>query len=414
MAERDEAKGNEAEEAVFKKKLKKLEMFKGRGTELISVYLPSGADRSSVMGQINEELSQSSNIKSPTTKKNVQGALRKIDGFLKQIDFRLPENGLVIFCGNVSESEGRSDIKLFTIKPPKPLKVKLYRCDSQLYLEPLLDMAQPQEFFGIVTLDKNESTIAILDGKKYEILGHFTSGVAGKSRAGGQSAKRFEHLREEAANDFFKRIGEKINMTFLEFGDKLKGLVIGGPGITKNYFLNKDLIDHRLKPKILGTIDTSYTDESGIRETIQKSDELLKDTAIIKEKNQINDFLGQVVKGNLATYGQREVEEAIKNGRVSLAIISEGIDWMVYRFKCLHCGSIEETIVKDGSFNVNSYKCKSCGYQDVELVEEADYLDWIIEKAKSTGAKVKIISTETDEGAQFLRGFGGIGAILRY
>src|SRR3989344_8457940 len=135
MAERDEAKGNEAEEAVFKKKLKKLEMFKGRGTELISVYLPSGADRSSVMGQINEELSQSSNIKSPTTKKNVQGALRKIDGFLKQIDFRLPENGLVIFCGNVSESEGRSDIKLFTIKPPKPLKVKLYRCDSQLYLE---------------------------------------------------------------------------------------------------------------------------------------------------------------------------------------------------------------------------------------------------------------------------------------
>ena len=72
-------------EVVFRKKLKKLQKFRGRGTELISVYIPEGTDRGTVMGQLTEEISQSSNIKSPSTRKNVQGALRKIINFLKQI-----------------------------------------------------------------------------------------------------------------------------------------------------------------------------------------------------------------------------------------------------------------------------------------------------------------------------------------
>ena len=60
---------SQGEEVVFKKKLKKLAQYRGRGTELISVYVPSDSDRSSVMGQLTEEISQSSNIKSPSTKK---------------------------------------------------------------------------------------------------------------------------------------------------------------------------------------------------------------------------------------------------------------------------------------------------------------------------------------------------------
>jgi peptide chain release factor subunit 1 len=41
-------------------------------------------------------------------------------------------------------------------------------------------------------------------------------------------------------------------------------------------------------------------------------------------------------------------------------------------------------------------------------------MDWMMEKAQGTGAKTKIISTDTPEGEQFLKGFGGVGAILRY
>lgn len=407
-------KVDEAELAQFKKKLKLLKKFKGKHTELISLYIPPAADRSNIMGQINEELSQSGNIKSPTTRKNVQGALRKISNFLKTIDFKIPKNGLVVFSGNVSETEGRENIQLFTVKPPKELKTKLYWCDSEFHLAPLEEMAEPQEFYGIATIDTNESTLALLVGKRYEILGHFTSGIAGKHHAGGQSSVRFARLHDEAVHEFYKRIAEKLNQVFVQHGEKIKGLLVGGPGITKNYFLNTELLDYRLKKKIVGVIDTSYTDESGIRELVQKSEDLLKDTDMVKEQQIIHNFLEQIVKTGLTAYGQKEVEESLQMGKVSTLILSEGLEWMVYKFQCNGCNSIEELVVKEPlNFEEKKYRCGKCN-SEAEVIEEIDYIDFMIEKAHQFSTEIKVVSTETSEGEQFFKGFGGIGAILRY
>ncbi len=877
----------EADMAVFKKKLRKMASFKGKGTELISLYLPPNVDRSLVTGQLTEEMSQSSNIKSPTTRKNVQGALRKLQNFLKSINFKLPPQGLVVFCGNISQQEGKSDIQLVTLKPVKTLNTKLYWCDSEFHLGPLQEMAQPSEIFGILTIDKNEATIAILIGKKYEIVGHFSeagnpaavksvdfgdysiqdSFISNKwkenkfealkiitrypqlsvtcsknhrffcwnqgkieekaaeelkeseflvmperinvtsstqqlntncfnsytiSRKGlkelirtrkelglnqkefgkkiglhqasvsrfelgrfnprigylkktclglgldadqfisefckpksdlrlptevdenlaqiigyllgdgnienerlnfyeedrktaifyekllrkvfnakirtifrasknyykvrcqgkpivrlirqefpevnkartstipkkilksenkivaaflrglfdaegyvtkrglsagmnneilvkqvqiallrfgilpsvheydnrrnpysnntrftiditekkslkifkkeigfsfskkmkklnalveskglrscvrqifvsgreirrmfetegfntetfpkvsnffinkrmigkdtfrnsiisqikdnkklrekfeiiasipllpvkihkikkislptkmhditvknsnflanglvvHNSAHRFERLREEAAQSFYKKISEKMNGIFLPYGEKLKGLIIAGPGITKNYFLNQELMDNRIRNLIIGNIDTSYTDESGIRETVQKSGELLKGAEITKERKNLDEFFEAVVKTGLGTYGRKEVEKALLIGKVGTLLLSEEIEWWVYKFKCDSCGTQHEIVVQDESDReAKKFKCEKCESTKAELVEQIDYIDWMMEKAQNTGAKTKIISTETPEGEQFYRGFGGIGAVLRY
>lgn len=403
---------NSGEYAVFRKKIKKMKEYKGRGTELISLYVPENADRSQVMSQLTDEISQSSNIKSPTTRKNVQGALRKITNFLKQIDFKIPKKGIVVLCGNISETEGKQDIKLFTIKPPKDLKTKLYWCDSSFHLDPLQEMMSPDEIYAIATIDKNEATIARLDGKKYEILGHFTSGVAGKTRAGGQSNKRFEHLREEAAQKFYKRISEKINAMFVPEVDKLKGMIISGAGITKNYFINKDLIDYRIKAKIIGTIDTGYTDESGIRETIQKSDEILKETDLMKEIKIIEKFMGEIAKNGLAMYGRKNIEKSVELGQVEIVIISQDIDLQVDKTECQNCGNVEVKVF-DMDEQPKHY-CSKCQSQNLETLENIDYIDYMIEQAEKSSARVEVISTDTSEGKQFLQAFGGVGAILRY
>ncbi|MFH1255796.1 MAG: peptide chain release factor aRF-1 [Candidatus Diapherotrites archaeon] len=404
---------DEAEFSIFKKKIKYLAQFKGRGTELISVYIPENADRSSVMGQLTTEISQSSNIKSPQTRKSVQGALRKIINFLKSINYKLPTNGLVVFSGNVSEKEGQTNIRLFTVHPPKELKTKLYWCDSAFHLAPLKEMLKPTEVFGLVVIDKNEATIATLSGKTYSILGKFTSGVAGKARAGGQSAKRFEHLREEAAQDFYKRISEKINTVFVPVGDKLKGMIVGGPGMTKNYFLEKELVDHRLREKIIAIVDTAYTDESGIRELVQKSEDVLKDTELMRERKMVNDFLEAVSKDLAVAYGQKDVEEALALAKVKTLMLSEGVEWRVAKVVCGACGATDEFVVKNPLENIDDEKCRKCRGA-IEVLEEIDYLDFLLEKAQATSAEVKVISTETPEGEQFLKSFGGIGAILRY
>jgi peptide chain release factor subunit 1 len=391
-----------------------LEAFKGRHTELITQYIPPGTDRSSVMNQLSEEINQSSNIKSPSTRKNVQGALRKIIGFLKNINFKLPQTGLVVFAGNVSESEGRSDIRLFTVTPVRPLKVKLYWCDSAFHIDHLKEMMAPNDFYAIMTIDKNEATIAQLIGKKYEILGHFTSMVPGKTRAGGQSAMRFERLREEAMQDFFKKSAEKFNSYFEPHLARVKGVLIGGPGMTKNYFVEKKVIHHELEKKIIGVIDTSYTDEGGIRELVQKSQELLKDSELVKERQILDKFLGEVAKDGLATYGQAEVEKTIEEGRISTLIISEDIPWIVVRIFCEHCQSEEIVVVKDPeTFEESKLRCKKCSSK-IETLEEISYLDYMIEKAKTVGAQVRVISTETNEGKNFFDGFGGLAALLRY
>lgn len=404
----------DAEIAVFKKKLKQLEKYKGRHTELISQYIPFGTDRSTVMNQLNEEINQSSNIKSPTNRKNVQGALRKIIVLLKKIDFKLPENGIVIFSGNVSEIDGKSDIRLFTIAPPKELKTKLYWCDSTFHLAPLQEMNITNEHYALLAIDKNEATIASLSGKNYNILGQFTSQVPGKTRAGGQSSQRFERLREEAMQDHFKRIAGKFDTYFLPNIKNLQGVIIGGPGMTKQYFLDKEAINHELAKKIIGVLDTSYTDEGGIREIVQKSEDLLKDTALMREKLSLDNFLGEVARNGLATYGINEVEEALDQGRVSKLIISEEIPWLVIKKKCLHCENEEIEIFKDPKkYDETKAACTKCNSK-VEVLEETDYLEYMIEKANSTGAQIQVVSNETSQGQQFLTSFGGIGALLRY
>ena len=78
--------------------VEELEQYKGRATELISVYIPEGQNIYTVADQLEAEKSTAKNIKSTGTRKNVAGALDKITRSLK--DFKkTPENGLAIFCG---------------------------------------------------------------------------------------------------------------------------------------------------------------------------------------------------------------------------------------------------------------------------------------------------------------------------
>jgi len=399
---------------LLKKKLKAIKKFRGTGTQLISVYLPPDADRSSVTKQLTDEQSQSSNIKSSQTRKNVQAALKRIINYLRQIDFRLPANGLVLFSGDVSTNPSKSDVTLLEVIPPKRLTTKLYWCDSAFHTVPLEEMAETDEVYGFIAVDKREATLALLRGKAIEIISKETSAVPGKSRAGGQSSMRFERLREKAEEDFYKRVGEKVNATFVGV-DKLKGLVVGGPGHSKNWFLEAGGIDHRLRDKILGTIDTSYTDESGIKEILDKSGDILKEVGVMKERALVNKFVERVAKNELATYGYREVINALNLGQIDTILLSEGITWMVNKYKCNSCNNIDYKIIRDPEKEekTETIVCSSCG-KDSELIEELDIFDYFVEIAEQTSTKVELISIESPEGKQFFETFGGLGAFLRY
>src|SRR3989344_8210216 len=165
--------------------IEELKKHRGRATELISVYISEDYDVNSVQQQLEAERSTAKNIKSTSTRKNVTDALEKIVRHLKEFK-KTPENGLAVFCGNISKIEGQDDLRLWGIEPPRPLKVRLYRCDKEFVLEPLKEQLSPEEIYGLLVMDRKEATIGILEGKRIEIIQKMTSGVPSKVKAGGQ------------------------------------------------------------------------------------------------------------------------------------------------------------------------------------------------------------------------------------
>ncbi|ADT83853.1 peptide chain release factor aRF-1 [Thermococcus barophilus] len=407
-----------AEMYELKKKVEELKKFRGRATELVSLYIPAGYDLNKVMQQLREEYGTAQNIKSKSTRKNVLGALERAMQHLKLYK-QTPPTGLALFVGNVSEQEGVSDIRVFAVIPPEPLKVRLYRCDQTFVTEPLEEMLRVKDAYGLITVEKNEATIGILRGKRIEVVDELTSNVPGKTRAGGQSARRYERIREQETHEFMKRIGEHANKAFLPLLEKgeLKGIIVGGPGPTKEEFIEGDYLHHELRKKIIGVVDISYHGEYGLRELVEKASDILSEHEAIKEKKLIQDFFRHLVKDTgMITYGEKEVRRALELGAVDILLISEGYDKVRVKAKCNNCGWEELKTMNEQEFEVYRRKlktCPKCGSQNISF-EKWDVAEELIKMAEGIGARVEIISLDTEEGQQFYKAFGGLGAFLRY
>jgi len=398
------------EEARLKRLIRELEKIRGTGTQLISLYIPPGYPRSELSSMLTDEYSKAGNIKSKQTRKNVQAALQKIMVYLKSVDYHIPRNGLVIFCGNVSQDPGRSDIRLWAIEPPQP-SPKIYRCDSTFYLEPLKEMVKPSEIYGIVVMDGKEATVALVKGNSHEVVGRVRSLAPGKHHKGGQSARRFERLIEQAEHEYHKKLAEVIKAAFWDIRENLRGIIFGGPGPHKNAFLNGDYLPAELKKKVIGVVDTGYTDEYGVREAIEAARDILKDAEIMRQRREVERFIGEVVKGGLVDFGLQRVYEDLKEGKVEELLIADDLVAHVGKYVCEACGHEEEVVKADDNFGER--KCPVCGGKMV-LKGVEDGVERMISMAEETGATVIFVSSETEEGLKLKKGFGGVGAFLRY
>jgi len=349
--------------------VKELQKHRGRHTELVSVYVPAGYDINKIVNHLSQEQGTASNIKSTSTRKNVQDALERMIQHLKLYK-QTPPHGLAAFSGNVAEREGQSDVQVWSVEPPVALNLRLYRCDKTFVLEPMKDMMEVKEVYGLVVMDRRECSIAFLKGKTIIQLAHETSNVPGKTRAGGQSSARYMRLREDAAKDFYKKIAATIKDNFFEVKD-LKGIIVGGPGPSKYELVEKhDYITNELKKKIIGIKDISYTDAFGLQELLEKSEDLLSSEAVMGEKKLMGRFFELLnTDTEMVAYGEQHVKEALEKGAVDILLLSEKIE-----------------------------------DEKIEMYEE------LSEQFSTT---VEIISVETREGKQ-LKDMGMYGAILRY
>jgi peptide chain release factor subunit 1 len=397
----------------FRRALEELAAVKGRGTELISVYVPPNRPVSDIMARLRNEYAESGNIKSRVTKSHVLWAIESAMNKLRQYR-EVPENGLVIFTGMRSAGADKYEAVSHVVEPPSKITLDTYRCDSTFYLDPLRDLLVEHDQYGVLVLDRKEATAAIIQGRRVDILwGPEDSGVQSKHGRGGQSQRRFERIIEDQAHQWYVKVADKMTELFLN--RPISALLVGGPGPSKEYFVSENYLHHELQKKLYKQLfDAGYTDEQGIKEMLEKAETELASLELVRERRLMRQFMKEVSKtgDGLATYGESHVRRALEMGAVDTLLISESSRKVRVARKCPSCGHEVATTVAQGKESEPA-PCPKC-QTPMETQSSTDLIRELTQAAARYGTRVALISSESDEGKVLQAAFGGLGAILRF
>lgn len=404
----------------IKKILDELSRIQGRGTELISVYVPKGKQLHMVINNLREEQGTADNIKSDVTRTHVVDALSRVQQRLKLYK-STPERGLVIFCGALPPEGGgpigSEVIKVWEIEPPKDLATFLYRCDDHFHVDILKDMLKDENLIGFLAIDAKDTGWGLLYGNKIEVLRETASGVAGKHRQGGQSARRFERLREMELTYYYNRVAEVTKELFIDIY-KIKGLIVSGPGPTKEDFLKANYLDYRLQNMVITTLDTSYSGAEGIREAFVKAQDALSDFRLVEEKKLVEKLFREINShSGLGVYGLKDILNLLKNNVVDTLLVNDDINLYRLEIKCKRCDNIQEEILEQQKIiprqtELINAGCPNCKGMDQEATSQ-DLIDYLSLIATPVGTKIEVISGLSEHGAM-LSSLGKLGALLRY
>src|SRR2546426_452285 len=339
---------------------------------------------------------------------------RAIESAIQRLrSYRMPPaNGLVVFTGHKQIGADQTEMVAFVLEPPEAVASFLYRCDSKFYTAPLHEMLAEKDVYGLVVIDWSEATLGLLRGKRIEVIKNLQSQVPSKHRMGGQSARRFERGHDIAVHEWYKKIGDLLTEAFLSQPD-LSGILIGGPGYSKEEFATGDYVHHELKKKVLPTfLDTGYTDEYGLRELVEKSREILSGLDLMREKSLVQRLLEEIRKsdGGLAAYGEEQVRNALRLGAVDTLLISEGLRKVRLKLRCANGDWEGEKTVDDAG---ELPMCPTDG-GPLTVLENRELIEDLTGLAGQMGTNVELISKDSGEGQLLLRAFGGIAAILRF
>jgi len=397
-----------------KKLIKQLEAARGNGTSMISLIIPPKDQISRIAKMLAEEFGTASNIKSRVNRQSVLSAITSTQQRLKLYN-KVPPNGLVVYCGEIITSEGKERKVNIDFEPFKPINTSLYLCDNKFHTEALSELLESDQAFGFIIMDGNGALFGTLSGNTRDIKQKFSVDLPKKHGRGGQSALRFARLREEKRHNYVRKVAEVAVQNFIT-NDKVNvaGLILAGSADFKNDLNGSDLFDQRLVAKVIKVVDVSYGGENGFNQAIELSAETLSNVKFIQEKKLINKYFDEISQDTgKVCYGLDDTLKALELGACEQLVVFENLETVRWTLKSsagseiiLHTNPGQET-------DRSAFMDKETG-QEMEVVEQMPFLEWLAEKYRDFGATLEFVSDRSSEGNQFVKGFGGVGAILRY
>ena len=397
----------------LKKLIQDLDQMRGLGTSMITLIINYKDQISQFSKMLVDEVGKATNIKSRVTRQNVIDALTSTMEKLRLYN-KTPSNGLVIFCGLVQMPTGGEKMIKINLEPFKPINTSLYRCDNIFHTDELKTLLVDNDKFGFLIMDGNGSLFGLLQGNTKIILNQFKVNLPKKHSKGGQSANRFSRLVTESRHNYIRKVGEGLTKAFITNDvPNVKGLILAGSAEFKNKLQKSDLFDPRLAPIVMKVVDISYGGELGFNQAIELSQDALKNVKFIHEKKILEKFYEEIAKDSgKYVFGIKDTMEAIENGVVDILIIWENIDFIRLTLKD-NKNQIRVETVSSRKVIGQKYKPDDSDVE-YEIVENISLSEWLLDNYKKYVSQLEIVTDKTSEGNQFVKGFGGIGGILRY
>uniref|UniRef100_A0A1I8IRP6 Eukaryotic peptide chain release factor subunit 1 n=1 Tax=Macrostomum lignano TaxID=282301 RepID=A0A1I8IRP6_9PLAT len=409
----------------LKRLLRALDRVRGHnGTSLITLLVPPQHPLSRPAKLLAEEIGAAGNIKSRANRLAVLWALASVQQRLK-VYSRVPDNGLVIFCGTIVTEAGKEKKVTIDLEPCKPVQSPIYLCDSRFHTEALQSMLETDERkFGFIVLDGCSGALfAVLSGSERRVLHRMSLGsergcctecrssCPGNTAEGGQSAVRFARIRLEKRHNYLRKVAELASGLFLEPDSGRPA----GRGRTcfsrvglKVELQQGGLLDARLAGKV---VDIAYGGEVGLNQAIELASDCLTGLAYLEEKRCLARLFEELGHGRqqLVCYG---TVAALESGAVDTVLA-----WEELPYNCVLTASRQLKLIPRqacrsaaGGQHGDGVEVTDCG-----LDEPRPLIDWLADAGcPAAGAQLRVLACRSPEGVQFANGFGGLAGLLRY
>jgi peptide chain release factor subunit 1 len=279
----------------------------------------------------------------------------------------------------------------------------------------LEELLESDEKYGFIVMDGSGCLFGVLSGNTRTVLHKLSVDLPKKHGRGGQSAVRFARLRLEKRHNYLRKVAE-LAVQFFITNDRpnVSGLILAGLAEFKNDLSESDMFDQRLKRIVLDIVDVSYGGENGFNQAIELCQETLRGVKFIQEKKLITNFFEEIANDTgKYCFGIRDTVAGLDAGAVETLLVYEDLD--IWRHQLRSPTGEKKTLYLTVEQENNGAFIKDENGVEWEPEEEKVLLvEWIAQNYNRFGCTLQFVTNKSQEGAQFLKGFGGLGGLLRY
>ncbi|RQH03545.1 Vms1/Ankzf1 family peptidyl-tRNA hydrolase [Natrarchaeobius oligotrophus] len=333
---------------------------------LVTLAVPADGTIGEARQPVETDYAEATQLDERSFPRPLVDALEAARSRLNEYD-ELPENGIALYAGEVN---GELVTVVFD-ELSVPIEESAYEHANAFDLEPLESVTEPDRSHGLLVVERGGAALGRLDDDGVDSIDAFDSDVPGKSSAGGQSAERFERDRERRKREFFDAVADRAERAFLDDGDGVDSVLLGGTTGTVESFREEADLDHRLEQRLEGPFAVEYASEQGLRQLASKAEDVVDE----RDRRDVRQTLEAFFDGlrddeTPVAYGASEVDDALEYDAVETLLLSTSVD---------------------------GERIRTLG-----------------DRASDQGGETVVVPDDFPDGNRFAEAFDGVGALLRF